>query len=339
MTHMAAEIAEIPLVAARVLSGNDTLLVAIGARLRALDPGLIVTVARGSSDHAASYLKYAVELTAGVPVASVGPSVASVYGRPLRLAGAACIGISQSGASPDIVAMMQAARGAGALTLAITNTPGSAVAAAADHCLPMAAGVETSVAATKTFVASVLAGLGLVAHWQQDRALQTALAAVPGVLQAALSCDWQPLSDRLVRAQSVFVLGRGPGFAIACEAALKLKETCGLHAEPHSAAEVLHGPAAIVRQGFPVLALAVEDAARGHVVATAERLAAQGADVFVTGTPARGVQTLPAPPPLHPLVDPLVAAVSFYALAEALSRRRGYDPDTPFRLQKMTATT
>jgi len=213
------------------------------------------------------------------------------------------------------------------------------VAAAADHCLPMAAGVETSVAATKTFVASVLAGLGLVAHWQQDRALQTALAAVPGVLQAALSCDWQPLSDRLVRAQSVFVLGRGPGFAIACEAALKLKETCGLHAEPHSAAEVLHGPAAIVRQGFPVLALAVEDAARGHVVATAERLAAQGADVFVTGTPARGAQTLPAPPPLHPLVDPLVAAVSFYALAEALSRRRGFDPDTPFRLQKMTATT
>jgi glutamine---fructose-6-phosphate transaminase (isomerizing) len=339
MTHMADEIAEIPRVAARFLTGNDALLAAIGARLRDLDPGLIVTVARGSSDHAATYLKYAVELTAGVPVASVGPSVASVYGRPLRLRGAACIGISQSGASPDIVAMMRAAREAGALTLAITNTPGAAIAQAADFCLPMVAGVETSVAATKTFVASVLAGLALVAHWQQDQALHAALAALPGVLDTALVQDWQALSDRLVRAQSVFVLGRGPGYAIASEAALKLKETCGLHAEAHSAAEVLHGPAAIVRERFPVLALSVQDAARNHVIATAERLAAQGADVFVTRFAAQGGQTLPAPPPLHPLVDPLVAVVSFYALAEALSRRRGYDPDTPFQLQKMTATT
>jgi len=255
------------------------------------------------------------------------------------LRGAACIGISQSGASPDIVAMMGTARSAGALTLAVTNTPGAAIAQAAEFCLPMAAGVESSVAATKTFVASVLAGLALVAHWQQDVALHSALAALPGVLDTALLQDWSALSDRLVRAQSVFVLGRGPGFAIASEAALKLKETCGLHAEPHSAAEVLHGPAAIVRQGFPVLALAVQDAARGHVIATAERLAAQGADVLVTRFAAQGALTLPAPAPLHPLVDPLVAAVSFYTMVEALSRRRGYDPDTPFQLQKMTATT
>jgi glutamine---fructose-6-phosphate transaminase (isomerizing) len=338
MTHMADEIAEIPATATRFLTGNDTRLAEIGARLRALDPGLIVTVARGSSDHAATYLKYAVELTAGVPVASVGPSVASVYARPLRLGGAACIGISQSGASPDIVAMMQAARDAGALTLAVTNTPGAALVEAAEFCLPLCAGPETSVAATKTFVASVLAGLALVAHWQQDRALLAALTALPQAFEAALAQDWTALSDRLVRAQSVYVLGRGPGFAIAAEMALKLKETCGLHAEAHSAAEVLHGPAAIVRQGFPVLALAVRDAARDHVLATAERLARQGADVLVTGWPATGAQTLPTPLPLHPLVDPLVAVVSFYALVESLSRRRGFDPDTPFRLQKVTAT-
>lgn len=339
MTHMAQEIAQIPAVAARFLAENDALLARIGARLRDLDPGLIVTVARGSSDHAATYLKYAVELTAGVPVASVGPSVASVYARPLRLKGSACISISQSGSSPDIVAMMQAARDAGALTLAVTNTPGAAITRAAEFCLPLSAGAESSVAATKTFAASVVAGLALVAHWQQDAALLAALTALPRTLEAALTQDWQPLSDRLVRAGSAYVLGRGPGFAIAAEAALKLKETCGLHAEPHSAAEVLHGPAAIVRQGFVVLALAVQDAARDHVIATAERLAEQGADVFVTGAAAQGAVSLPTPRPLHPLVDPLVVLVSFYALVEGLSRRRGFDPDTPFRLQKVTSTT
>jgi len=121
--------------------------------------------------------------------------------------------------------------------------------------------------------------------------------------------------------------------------ALKFKETCGLHAEAHSAAEVLHGPAAIVRERFPVLALSVEDAARAHVRTTAERLAAQGADVFVTGDAVPGAVALPVPPPLHPLVDPLVAVAGFYPLVESLSRRRGFDPDTPFRLQKVTSTT
>jgi glutamine---fructose-6-phosphate transaminase (isomerizing) len=338
-THMAREIAEIPEAAARFLDRNAAELGRIGARLAALDPPLLATVARGSSDHAAGFLKYAVELGAGVPVASIGPSVASVYRRPLKLRGTTCIAISQSGASPDIVSMMQAAEAAGALTLALTNTAGSALAQAVAHCLPLHAGPEQSVAATKSFVSSVLAGLAVLAEWQNDAALRHALAALPETLGSALALDWGPLSDRMVRAQSAYVLGRGPGFAIAAEMALKLKETCGLHAEAHSAAEVLHGPAAIVRERFPVLALAVEDAARAHVRATAERLAAQGADVFVTDGDVPGAVALPMPAPLHPLVDPLVAVACFYPLAEALSRRRGFDPDTPFRLQKVTSTT
>ena len=338
-THMAREIDEIPQVAQQFLSANGPILAELGAALRSLDPQLIVTVARGSSDHAATYLKYAAELTAGVPVASVGPSVASVYNRSLRLDRAACIGISQSGVSPDIVAMLQSARAAGALSVAITNTPEAPIASAVNYCLPLQAGVESSVAATKTFVVSVLAGLALVSAWQDDARLGSAIAALPEAFAAALLQDWTALSDRLLRAQSAYVLGRGPGVAIAAEMALKLKETCGLHAEAHSAAEVLHGPAAIVRQRFPVLALAVEDAARDHVIATAERLAGQGADVFITACAAAGARTLPTPAPLHPLVDPLVSVVSFYAMAEKLSRRRGFDPDTPFQLQKITSTT
>ena len=337
-SHMANEVAEIPQALARLLSASGPAIATAGAALRALDPSLVLTVARGSSDHAATYLKYAVELTAGVPVASVGPSVASVYGRSLRLSGAACIGISQSGQSPDIVEMMRSAGAGGALTIAVTNFAGSPMARVSSHCLPLAAGAEQSVAATKTFICSVAAGLALLAEWQDDPALRAAVAALPEAAAQALSLDWSPLSARLSRASQAYVLGRGPAFAIACEAALKLKETCGLHAEAYSAAEVLHGPSAIVQSGFPVLALAVEDAAQPGVIQTAERLAAQGADVFLTGAAAKGATTLPAVTGLHPLVAPLVQAVAFYAFVETLARRRGFDPDAPPHLRKVTET-
>jgi glucosamine--fructose-6-phosphate aminotransferase (isomerizing) len=337
-SFMAAEVAEIPAAAARFLDLSSKEVSNAAAALRAVDPGLIVTVARGSSDHAATYLKYAVELLAGVPVASVGPSVASIYGRPLRLAGAACIGISQSGRSPDIVEMMRAAGAGGALTVAITNFADAPMAQASAHCLALHAGEEQSVAATKTFATSVLAALALLAEWQQDAELRAAVAGLPDAFAQALKLDWSPLAGRLSRAQSLFVLGRGPGFAIASEAALKFKETCGLHAEAYSAAEVLHGPSAIVQARFPVLALGVADAALPHVVTTAERLAAQGADVFVTGAAAKGATTLPSVGGLHPLVAPLVLAVGFYAFIEGLARRRGFDPDTPPHLRKVTET-
>ena len=178
-----------------------------------------------------------------------------------------------------------------------------------------------------------------------DRAVEAlgcldGLVHAAGVLDdaAALSLDWSPLAARMSRAQQGYVLGRGPAFAIANECALKLKETCGLHAEAYSAAEVLHGPSAIVQAHFPVLALAVEDAAQAGVVQTAERLAAQGADVFVTGAEAKGCTTLPSVGGLHPLVAPLVLAVGFYGFVEALARRRGFDPDTPPHLRKVTET-
>ncbi len=337
-SHMLREVTEIPQASRRFLTESREALSAAAAAMRAVDPGLIVTVARGSSDHAATYMKYAVELLAGVPVASVGPSVASVYGRPLRLKGAACVGISQSGRSPDIVEMMRAAGAGGAVTVAITNFDDSPMAAASAHCLPLRAGVEQSVAATKTFVTSVLAGLALLAEWQEDEALRAAIDTVPEAFEAALALDWSALAARMARAQSGYVLGRGPAFAIASESALKLKETCGLHAEAYSAAEVLHGPSAIVQARFPVLALAVEDAAQAGVVQTCERLAAQGADVFVTGAEAAGCVTLPSVGGVHPLVAPLVLAVGFYGFVEALARRRGFDPDTPPHLRKVTET-
>ena len=338
-THMAAEVAEIPAAAARFLAEAADATAAAAAAMRAVDPRLVVTVARGSSDHAATYLKYAVEIVAGVPVASVGPSVASVYGRRLRLDGAVCVGISQSGRSPDLVAMMASAREGGALAVAITNTADGPMAAACDHTLALHAGPELAVAATKTFVVSVLAGLALLAEWRQDDALRAAVAALPLQFDRALACDWTPLASRLVRANQAFVLGRGPGFAIASEMALKFKETCAIHAESYSAAEVLHGPAALVQASFPVLALGVADAALVEVIATAERLAGQGADVFLTAPGAAPpVVPLAAVGGVHPLTAPLVAVVSFYRFIEALARRRGFNPDTPPYLRKVTET-
>lgn len=337
-SHMAREVAEIPEAVARFLDASREAVADTAAALRAHDPALVATVARGSSDHAATYLKYAIELQAGIPVASVGPSVASIYKRPLKLSGGACIGISQSGRSPDIVDLMRTAGEGGALGIAITNHADSPMAEVSAHCLPLQAGEEKSVAATKTFVNSVLAGLALLAEWQEDDALRGAVAALPDAFAQAVTLDWSPLSKRLARANSAFVLGRGPGYAIACESALKMKETSGIHAEAYSAAEVLHGPAAIVQGNFPVLALGVEDAALPHVVSTAERLAAQGADVFLTGADAKGVTRLPSVPGLHPMVAPLVAIGSYYACVEDLARRRGFDPDTPPHLRKVTET-
>ncbi len=338
-SQMAREIAQIPQATARLLDEGATAIAETGAALRAVDPRILVTVARGSSDHASAYLKYAIELNCGIPVASVGPSVASVYGRPLRLDDGAAIGISQSGKSPDIVQMMEAAKAGGALTIGLTNTADAPLGAHVDHLVHLAAGPERSVAATKSFVSSVVAGLAILAAWRQDAALSAAIAALPDHLAGALDMDWEAAGARLARAGQAFVLGRGPGFAIAMEMALKFKETSALHAEAYSAAEVLHGPSTLVGAGFPVLALAVDDDARDQVLATANQLAAQGGDVFVTGGGAStGVHPLPIQPSGHPLTAPLVALVSFYVFIEALSRRRGLDPDAPPHLRKVTET-
>jgi glucosamine--fructose-6-phosphate aminotransferase (isomerizing) len=337
-SHMAREIAEIPLAAAAFLNQSRSALERAAEALRAHDPLLVATVARGSSDHAATYLKYVVELELALPVASIGPSVASIYRRRLRLERAAVVGISQSGQSPDIVEMMRSASGTGALTVALTNNRDSPIAAASAHCLPLLAGREASVAATKTFAVSVLAVLALVAEWNGDKALRAAVDAAPDALARAIALDWTPLEERFALAGSAYVLGRGPGFAAALEAALKLKETSGIHAEAYSAAEVLHGPSAIVQARFPTLALTVPDAALPHVVETAKRLAAQGADVFVTGAVVPGTVQLPMIGNLHPMIAPLVTVTAFYRFVERLARRRGFDPDRPPHLRKVTET-
>ncbi|AHG50211.1 glucosamine-fructose-6-phosphate aminotransferase (plasmid) [Rhizobium leguminosarum bv. trifolii CB782] len=337
-TNMRQEIDEIPDATARLLDRSANAFAAAGAALRVKDPAFVVTIARGSSDHAALFLKYAIELTAGIPVASLGPSLASIYGATLKLGGGAALAISQSGKSPDIVAMTKATTSAGATSIALTNTMPSPLTEACSHPLDIFAGPETSVAATKSFVNSIVAGLAVLSEWTGDRELQRAVADLPKHFAQAAKIDWLDFATSVNEAESLYVLGRGPALAIANEAALKFKETTGIHAEAFSAAEVLHGPVAIVGSRFPVLALAARDAAEESVLKSAESLSSTGAVVYITSKSAAKLKHLPFVETGHPLTDALALILPFYGLVEALSRARGLNPDAPTHLKKVTET-
>lgn len=338
LTNMRREINEIPEAVERLVAGFSADAASIGEVLRTRDPAIVTTVARGSSDHAAAFLKYAIELKAGRPVASIGPSIASIYQAPLMLDSALCLSISQSGRSPDIVAMQNAAKAGGALTVSLTNIAGSPLASGSDHAVDIRAGSEIGVAATKTYVNSIVAGLMVLAAWTRDEALISALKQLPEQLARAVKLDWSALAPDVEGEPSLFILGRGPALAIAHEAALKFKETCNQHAEAYSAAEVLHGPVSMVGAGFPVLGLAVRDAAESSVIETADRLAAGGAAVHVTSDQALRARKLDFVETGHALTDALALIAPFYGFVEKLARDRGLDPDQPVRLKKVTET-
>jgi len=338
-THMFQEIGEAGEAVARQLGHNAELLSGLGTRLRALDPPLVATIARGSSDCCALYLKYLVEIVSGAPCASIGPSIATLYRVPMRLQGAVSIAISQSGRSPDIVEMQRAARRGGALAIALVNEVASPLAEEAEALLPLCAGPERSVAATKSMIAGLVAGASLVAAWREDRALADAIAGLPDILRGQTAPPPADMLERLASARSAFVLGRGATLAIAVEAALKLKETCAIHAESYSAAEVLHGPAELVVPGFPVIAFLPSDAAREGMLATLAQLADAGATVITIE--AGGVDDahrLAAAKVEATLLEPVVMIHRFYRLAEALALRLGRDPDRPRNLRKVTET-
>jgi glucosamine--fructose-6-phosphate aminotransferase (isomerizing) len=270
-------------------------------------------------------------------MASVGPSLASVYGASLKAEGMVCFSVSQSGKSPDITRMTQSLTEAGAATLAITNNPGSPLSEAATATIPIHAGPELSVAATKTFVTSLVAGLWLLAELTSDDDLISAIRKLPEHLEVAATCDWSeaaPGKD----IGSLFTLGRGPSWAVSNEAALKFKETCQIHAESYSTAEVLHGPVSIVSRDFPVIAFAAADAAEQAVVDVADQLSRMGAKVFVASPKAKEATVLPVVRTDHWLTDPVAAIVSFYGLVEHVAGLQGINPDAPRHLNKVTET-
>ena len=334
-SHMRREIEEIPDAAARLLDEDvQRDLKDAAARLRELDPALVATVARGSSDHAATCLAHAIGVTLGRPVASLTPALASVHDVALKTGSSVGIAISQSGRSSDIVALVEALERAGTPVLALTNTVGSPLGRGAGAALDIQAGPERAVAATKSVVSSILTGLWLVAHWSGSDALRTALAATPVRLSAALARPLDSASTLLADTDRLVVLGRGPALGLAGEIALKAIETCGIHASAYSAAEVLHGPATMLVDDFPVL---VMNATHGRGLDEAlTRLPTRGARLVAADDRAHG--RLPDVPASHPLVHALDELIGLYAVLEAEARRRGRDPDAPANLEKETDT-
>jgi glucosamine--fructose-6-phosphate aminotransferase (isomerizing) len=307
---------------------------------------VVVTCARGSSAHAATYGKHLIERTLGIPVAEAAPNIASVYGRRLYLDGQLFLAISQSGKSDDLVAMATSARAAGALTVAMVNANDGPLTRACEVVLPVGAGPEVSVAASKTFVATLTALQRLIAAWTRDAALVRAIDALPERLAAATHLDWSEAAEALSgatgratgRASSLVTIGRGPTLPIAREASLKLKETCNLHAEAFSGAEFLHGPVALAGSRYPILMFMPTDEAAPGMRQLAADLRRKGTALLATEPGDSAPGRLPVLPPDHPETDAVCLVQSFYAMLIRLADRLGMDVDRPRHLQKVTRT-
>ena len=341
-THFEHEIREQPEVLRRLLEDETVKEVAETLRQRA--PKLIVTLARGSSDHAVTFLGYLAGQTLGLPVASLPPSLLSVYAARMQTENILAIGVSQSGESSDVVEGLTTLKRAGALTIALSNDPESSLVRAADYGLLQGAGHEQAVAASKTFSTQMLLLSLLVAHWAEDKTLLDALHAVPAALNKTLetSGTLKEIALRLTHARSMYVLGRGLSYAPALETALKLKETCYVHAEAYSSAEFQHGPLAAVNPSDPVLMLALDDATATSNHEAATKLRAANADLSVIGSDegalGEAVAAAPLPPGYPPVTQAFAFVVAGQLLALHLANAKGLNPDAPRHLNKVTKT-
>jgi glutamine---fructose-6-phosphate transaminase (isomerizing) len=327
VTILDQEIAEQPVVIERLLdSARDT----IAQVARDTNPRFVVIAARGSSDNAARYAQHVLGRLCGLPVALATPSLHTLYGTPPRLHDALVIGISQSGASPDVTAVVADGAAQGQATLAITNDPSSPMARAAAHVIELGTGEERSVAATKTYTASLAAVAALAAAINGDQSLRDELRAVPTAmgeqlnLAADVNVDWERCA----------VIGRGANYATAFEAALKVKELTGIAAEPYSPPDLMHGPIAVLGPDHGVLAFAPPGPAAPGVHEAVAEARRRGAPAVVAG-PGADLDLVAMPEWL----SPLGAVIPAQRLAAALAERRGIEVDRPFGLSKITRTT
>jgi glucosamine--fructose-6-phosphate aminotransferase (isomerizing) len=347
MTRMEQEAREAPHVLARQFQSNHAVLMELVTRLKKQPPLLAMTIARGSSDHAATFAKYLLEIRAGIITSSAAPSVFTLYQCTLPLKNCLVIAISQSGASPDVAEMMAAARKQGAITVAFVNKTDSTLATAAEYVVPLHAGPELAVAATKTYIATLGALLQFTALLTEDQELQQVLTQLPDAMHIATTMDWSQATTEFQKRDTTLVIGRGYGLPIAQESALKFKETARVHAEAFSGAELMHGPLTLIEKQFPLLVYAQHDASLISLLAMCKHMKSLGALVFLAvprqqnnlnAWQEAATALLPLPQTLHPLCDPLLAIQAFYLMMVQLTLARGFNPDTPFNLTKVTQT-
>ncbi len=329
LTIMEQEAKQAPSVIKHQLSTNQALMERVGEKLRLLSPKLVMIIGRGSSDHAGVFGKYLIEIEAGVPVSSAAPSVASVYGKRLNLNEALVIVISQSGRSPDILAQAKMAKEAGGYCIALVNDETSPLADIVDDFIPLKAGEEVSVAATKSYLATLSALLQLTAHWTQNHSLINALTSLPDAMQAMVDSETQLTPASFSTVKNMVVLGRGLGYAITKEMALKLKEVSSIHAEAFSSAEFLHGPVTLVEQGLAILNCAVHDESAASHQSQIDEVTRRGAHMLHLKQMDESI---------HPRLAPLVVLQRFYIDVANIAISRGFNPDEPKGLKKVTRT-
>jgi glucosamine--fructose-6-phosphate aminotransferase (isomerizing) len=320
------------------LAHDGERLAELGKYLRATPPSSVVTIARGSSDHAANYAAYLIMSRLGHIVASLPMSLVTLNSAPLHVRNALAIAISQSGQSPDVVEPIRFFREGGASTVALVNDANSPLANAAQWTMPLHAGPELSVAATKSFITSLVAGARLAGHWQNDAGFLAGIEELPQVLEAATKLDWSNALDVLVPAERIMVVGRGISFSVALESALKFKETSVIQAEAFSGAEIKHGPMALIDDGYPLLIFATRGPAQAGLIALAEEMRGRGANVLLAAPADVKERNLTLATAATPDLDPIAAIQSFYVMAAHLSVARGLDPDKPRHLSKVTKT-
>lgn len=344
MNLMRGEILEQPSVIDALIRLEADRVRSTAAALRRLDVRYVVIAARGSSDNAARYGQYAFGSLLGLPVALATPSLFTLYNRPPQMHQALVIGISQSGQSEDIVAVLAEARRQRVPSLAITNSPDSPLAAEADYLIETHAGIERSTPATKTYTSQLVALGLLVAGWLDAPELIRQLRALPSLIQSALELEaaLAEAAQRYRGAAYCVVLGRGYNYGTAFEIALKLKETCYLAAEPYSPADFLHGPVALVESGFPAIIIAPSGATAASLFQFAEDLKGRGASVLMISDLAEASRLADLPLRLPPLdaewVSPMVTIIPGQLFSMHLAQARGLDPDRPRGLQKVTVT-
>ena len=337
-TKMFFEASEAPKCVERQIAENLAISKDIGEVIASDRINSIMTCARGSSSHATVYGKYLLEALTGKPVGAFSPSVASVFGGGLDLQGTLFLSVSQSGRSEDLLRSVEMAKRGGAFTVSLTNAPNSPLAEISDVDIPLHAGPENSVAATKSFICSLSALASLAFEAGKDEIGARSLQGLPDELSDAWNGDWEFALPRLIKAKSLFVTSRGCGFGVAKEAALKLKETSGFHAEAISAAELRHGPMAVVSEGFPVLSFVPNDASGESVTELTSYCARNGAACIAVGDPVPGALNLSCPTSSDARLTPILQIQRFYRFANALAIARGKNPDEPPLLKKVTVT-
>jgi glucosamine--fructose-6-phosphate aminotransferase (isomerizing) len=340
------EILEQPDAARRQLASSTDAIDGLASRLRSRPACSVVIAARGTSDHAAIYAQYVLGVRNGLSAGLATPSVVSVYDADPDVHDALVVGISQSGASPDIVGVVEAARRQGAATLAITNDASGALAATAEFVIELAAGPEQAVAATKTYTTSLLAiaRLSVALGGEAGSTGPADLSAIPDAMAAALSVEpeVEAITRELAGMDRSVVVGRGFEYATAREWALKLKELAQIFADPYSAADFLHGPIALVQPGIPVLVLAPSGAPAEGQIELLRDLRERGIDTLVVSDEAEtrdlGRWSISIPPSVPEWLRPIVSIVPAQLFAYHLTRARGLDPDNPRAISKVTRT-